>query len=519
MTDVVSDHEMPEHYKSGYILGHPKGLYMLFATEMWERFSYYGMRTLLIFYLTKHFLFTDGKAYMIYGAYTALVYLVPVIGGVIADRYLGARKAVTFGAILLVLGHFGMAFEGPPAIQDGEVITRSAFHLQIFFLSLALIIGGVGFLKANISTIVGKLYPHNDPHRDSGFTIFYMGINLGALIATLACGYIGETYGWRYGFGLAGIGMLFGLIQFLRGQHLLEGHAEAPDDDRLKEKVFAGLSREWIIYLGGFLMVAVSWQLVQHQDLVGGLLGLFAAVVSLVVLGYSMVKCTKVERHQIWVALVLVLFSVLFWALFEQAGSSLNLFTDRVVDRRIFGWTATAGMFQSLNAGFIFILAPIFAWGWVWLSKRGLEPNTPVKFSLGILQVGLGFLLLVMGIKASGDGMIGLWWIVGLYLLHTSGELCLSPVGLSMITKLSPVRIGSMMMGVWFLASAGANFIAGLISRMTSTQTHGGKITDIALAKATYIEVYSMVGWYAIGAAGILFVLSFVLRRGMHGVH
>lgn len=519
MTDVVSDHEMPEHYKSGYIMGHPKGLYMLFATEMWERFSYYGMRTLLIFYLTKHFLFTDGKASLIYGAYTALVYLVPVIGGVIADRYLGARKAVTFGAILLVIGHLGMAFEGPPAMLDGEVITRSETHLQIFFLSLAFIIAGVGFLKANISTIVGKLYAQNDPRRDSGFTIFYMGINLGAFIATLACGYIGETYGWRYGFGLAGIGMLLGLIQFLRGQHLLEGHAEAPDPDKLKEKVFAGLSREWMIYLGGFLMVAVSWQLVQHQDLVGGLLGLFGAAVALIVLSYSMTKCSKVERDQIWVALVLVMFSVLFWALFEQAGSSLNLFTDRVVDRQIFGWTPTAGMFQSLNAGFIFMLAPVFAWGWVWLARRGWEPNTPVKFSLGILQVGLGFLLLVMGIKASGDGMIGLWWIVGLYLLHTSGELCLSPVGLSMITKLSPMRIGSMMMGVWFLASAGANFIAGLISRMTSTETHGGAITDVALAKATYIEVYSMVGWYAIGAAFILFLLSFVLRRGMHGVH
>lgn len=404
-------------------------------------------------------------------------------------------------------------------MQDGEIITRSAFHLQIFFLSLALIIGGVGFLKANISTIVGKLYAQGDPRRDGGFTIFYMGINIGAFAATLACGYIGETYGWRYGFGLAGFGMLLGLIQFLRGQHLLEGHAEAPHPEKLKEKVFAGLSREWVIYLGGVLMVLVSWQLVQHQDLVGGLLGLFGAAMAFIVLGYSMTKCTKIERDQIWVALSLVMSSVLFWALFEQAGSSLNLLTDRAVDRRIFGREATAGMFQSLNAGFIFMLAPVFAWGWVWLSRRGLEPNTPVKFSLGLLQVGLGFLVLVAGIKGSADGMIDLWWIVALYLLHTTGELCLSPVGLSMITKLSPLRIGSMMMGVWFLASAGANFIAGAISKMTSAETHGGEIVDLAAAKLTYIDVYSQVGWYAVGAALVLFALSFILKRGMHGVH
>lgn len=519
MTNIVSDHEPPEHYKSGNILGHPKGLYMLFATEMWERFSYYGMRTLLIFYLTKHFLFEDGKASLIYGAYTALVYLVPVIGGMIADRWLGARKAVTYGAVLLVLGHFGMAFEGPPAIADGEVITRSQTHLQIFFLSLALIIGGVGFLKANISIIVGKLYAENDPRRDGGFTIFYMGINIGAFIATLACGYLGETYGWRYGFGLAGVGMLIGLIQFLRGRHLLEGHAEAPDPEKLAAPAFLGLSLEKTIYLGGILMVVICWQLVQYQHLVGGLLGLFAATISLLIIGYSLRKCSKEERDQIWVALVLVSSSVLFWALFEQAGSSLNLLTDRAVDRTVLGFEATAGMFQSLNAGFIFTLAPVFAWGWVWLAKRGLEPNTPVKFSLGLLQVGLGFLLLVMGIKASGDGLIGLWWIVGLYMLHTTGELCLSPVGLSMITKLSPARIVGLMMGIWFLASAGANFIAGLIAASTGTTTHGGAITDMAAAKLTYIEVYTQVGWYAVIAAGVLFVLSFILRKGMHGVH
>jgi POT family proton-dependent oligopeptide transporter len=519
VSDIVSDHEMPEHYSSGYVLGHPKGLYVLFLTEMWERFSYYGMRTLLIFYLTKHFLFADGKAALIYGAYTALVYLVPVIGGMLADRYLGSRKAVTYGAILLVLGHFGMAFEGPPALVDGETIVRSDFHLQIFFLSLALIISGVAFLKANISTIVGALYSQDDPRREGGFTIFYMGINIGAFVATLACGYLGERYGWRYGFGLAGIGMLIGLIIFLKGQHLLEGHAEPPDAKRLKEKVFVGLSREVLIYLSGVAMVLVCWQLVQHQALVGQLLGGFGILVVLGLMAYATMKCEPQERDRIFVAAVLIFSSVLFWALFEQAGSSLNLLTDRAVDRVVLGWEVPATWFQSLNAGFIFTMAPIFAFLWVWLSKRNLEPSTPVKFALGLLQVGLGFLVLVIGMKAAGDGPIALVWLVLLYLLHTTGELCLSPVGLSMITKLSPARIVGMMMGIWFLASAGANFVAGLIAKMTSDVPQGGEVVDLVAAKSGYIEVYSQVGWYAIGAAVALLVISPLLRKGMHGVH
>lgn len=519
MTDVVSDHEMPEHYKSGYILGHPKGLYMLFFAEMWERFSYYGMRALLVFYLTKHFLLSDSEASLIYASYGSLVYLVPIIGGVIADRYLGARKAVTYGAILLVIGHIGMAFEGEPAAMAGGVVTRSETHFQILFLSMAFIVAGVGFLKANISTMVGRLYAENDPRRDGGFTIFYMGINLGAFISANLCGYVGETYGWRYGFGLAGIGMVAGLLVFVRWRDLLEGHGEPPDPGKLKETVLPGISREITIYLFGLLMVAAAWWLLQHRVIVGNLLMASAILTLVVLLVYGARKCNAVERSRLLVASVLIMFSVLFWALFEQAGSSINLLTDRIVDRGVLGWEAPASMFQSLNAGFIIALAPVFAWLWVKLSNAGFEPNTPVKFSLGILQVGLGFLVLVAGIRASGDGSISMWWIVLFYLLHTTGELCLSPVGLSMVTKLSPMRIVGMMMGVWFLASAGASFIGGLIAASTGAETSGGEITDMVAAKLTYIEVYSQVGWYAVGAAVILFILSFVLRRGMHGVH
>ena len=476
--------------------GHPKGLFILFFTEMWERFSYYGMRALLIFYLTQHFLFSDQRSGLIYGAYTALVYVTPVLGGMLADRYLGARKAVTFGAILLVLGHFGMAFEGggakqfidyddasieiisegradslerfakigdeltPVKFEAGDIIvenasnfgvpsrieqgayttreTRNQTYLNIFYLSLAFIIGGVGFLKANISTIVGSLYEQADPRRDGGFTIFYMGINLGSFLAVIACGWLGEHVGWWAGFGLAGFGMLLGLITFLRGQPLLDGRAEPPNPEHLKEKVFAGLTREWLVYLGGILMVFVAFLLIRKEQVVGdvlngfglfmmgsilflslflfedgrsakqkpirlavfigafvvlglsvfggilgtyvpsvgefmanlnfaipiktnvgildailanglGTIGMVLVLVSLI-MGIASVK--SVERDKMLVISFLILLQIPFWALFEQAGSSLNLFTQRGVDRDLFSLTVPATWFQSLNALF-----------------------------------------------------------------------------------------------------------------------------------------------------------------------
>ncbi len=517
MTDVVSDHEMPEHYKSGYILGHPKGLYILFFTEVWERFSFYGMRALLILYLTKHLMFGDEKAYLIYGAYGSLVYLMPVIGGVIADRYLGARKAVTFGALLLVLGHFSMAFEGPQAFSEGGSVVRSELHLQIFFLSLALIITGVGFLKANISTIVGALYEQHDVRRDSGFTIFYMGINLGALAAPLLCGWLGETYGWRYGFGLAGIGMLAGLGVFLYGQKLLEGHAEPPEPVILKEKVVLGFSREAIIYLAGLGLVAFAFLLIQHQPVVGVMTNASLFLMMFVALIYSMVKCDRAERGRIFVMQVLILASVLFWALFEQAGSSLSILTDRALDRDVMGRTIPTTWFQSVNPGLIVALAPIFAMLWSGLSRRGVEPNTPVKFALGLFQVGLGFVVLVYGMSfAEGDAKVALLWMVLLYLFHTTGELCLSPVGLSMVTKLSPVKVVGMMMGTWFLGSAAASFIAGVVAGKTAVN---GASASLAMQKAQFAEVYMQLAWIAFGAALLMLIISPLLKRGMHGVH
>lgn len=499
--------------------GHPQGLFVCFFTELWERFSFYGMRALLIFYLTEHFLFSDDKAFMIYGAYSALVYVTPVIGGILADRYLGSRKAVTFGALLLVAGHFGMAIEGPAASIGNTGISRDPLYLQIFYLSLALIITGVGFLKANISTIVGSLYHDNDKRRDSGFTIFYMGINIGAFLSSILCGWLGQTYGWAYGFGLAGIGMLLGLAVFLRGQSHLAGLAEPPSTTLLKEKILFGINREMVIYCGAIIGVLFIWQLIQHQALVGKSLLGFGGLAVIVVVAYSFLKCDRIERHRMFVASSLILFSVLFWALFEQAGSSLNLFADRSVDRIVAGYEVPASVFQSLNAFFIFLLAPVFSMLWVWLATRGWEPSIPVKFSLAILQVGLGFLVLVFGSRMSADGApTSLIWLVLIYLFHTTGELCLSPVGLSMITKLSVARVVGMMMGVWFLASAGANYIAGQIARLTGSTSDSGAVIDPAVALARTLDVYTQVGWFAIGVAAFLLVISPILRRGMHGV-
>jgi POT family proton-dependent oligopeptide transporter len=482
-------------------LGHPKGLFVCFATEMWERFSYYGMRALLILYLTKHWEFSDAASYLIYGAYTSLVYIMPVFGGMLADQILGSKKAVTYGAILLVLGHTGMAIES---------------NQQIFYLSLALIVSGVGFLKPNISTMVGSLYKEGDPRRDSGFTIFYMGINIGAFSASLLCGYLGETYGWAYGFGAAGIGMLLGLIIFLWGQKYLQGLAEPPSE-KYKE-ISMGISYENWAYISGIFMVLCSWFLVQNQELVGTLLGGFGAICIAIWLLYALLKCTPEERDRLIVVGILILFSLIFWALFEQAGSSLNILTDRGVDRTLFGWTVPASMFQSLNAGFIFTLAPFFAMLWIALAKRGMEPSTPLKFSIGIMFVGLGFLVLVYGMQSSVGIQTGVIWIVLIYLLHTIGELCLSPVGLSSVTKLSPQRIVGMMMGMWFCASAAGNYVAGLIARATSSE--GAKVAGetFSLAqKEAFMDVYTNVGLIAIGCGLVLAILTPILKRLMHG--
>ena len=486
-------------HKGEEFAGHPKGLYVLFLAEMWERFSYYGMRALLIFYLVQHWLFSDSEASVIYGAYTALVYITPVIGGYLADKYLGQRKAVLFGAVLLTFGHFFMAFEGDGG--QGDPI------INVFWLALALIIVGSGFLKANISVIVGQLYPRTDVRRDAGYTIFYMGINVGAATASIICGYLGQTYGWQYGFGLAGFGMLVGLVFFVLGKPLLRGRGEAKDPARLRSTV-KGLKLEWWMYIAGLAMVALCWLAVQYQDLVGVVLGVFGGGLVLYVLYTAVAKLPTEERDRIFAAMFLILTSIVFWALFEQAGSSLNLFTDRHVDRA----GVEASMFQSINAIYIILLAPVFAALWQWLGRRGKEPSTPLKFGLGVVQVGLGFLVLVWGAEAVGINVpTPVIFIFLIYLLHTTGELCLSPVGLSAMNRLAPAHMASLIMGTWFFASATGNFAAGLIAAATGAEGVGEEA-----GKAQVLDVYSTVGWTAVAIGVGVMLVSPLIKKLMH---
>lgn len=504
-------------YQDTSFFGHPKGLMILFLTEMWERFSFYGMKALLIFYLTKYHLFADDSGNYIVGGYAALVYALPVVGGYLADKYLGYRKAVIFGGIMLVLGHLGLAYEGHQAyIGEDGIVVKDNFALQVFFFSLALIILGVGFLKANISSIVGTLYEKHDIRRDSGFTIFYMGINLGSFVATLVCGYLGENYGWGYGFGAAGIGMVIGLFTFIRGQKHFQGKAEPPKPELLKKKVFAGLNRETIIYILAILSLLLISQMVQNHTIVDWTLRITGAIALLMIIFYS-IKSDKVVRERLIALTVLIIFSVVFWALFEQAYTSMNLFADRVLDREFFGWTIPGPWFLSLNALFIIIFAPVLAGLWVKLGK--FNPNTPVKFSIAIIMAGLGFGALVLGAETTADGAkVAMIWLVLAYLFHTLGELCLSPVGLSSVTKLAPEKVVGFMMGVWFLATAGSEFIAVVLANLAKIDTSGGEVTDVALAIETYSSLFTKLFWTGLIFGGILLVLSPILKKLMNGI-
>lgn len=500
--------------------GHPKGLLICFTTEMWERFSFYGMKFLLLLYLTKYHLFSDANGLEVLGGYAALVYAMPVIGGLLADRYLGMRKAVVFGGLLLVMGHFGMAFEGEQARMVNGQVVRDEGALQVFYFSLALIVIGVGFLKPNISTIVGQLYAQDDPRRDSGFTIFYMGINLGAFTATLLCGYLGETYGWGYGFGAAGIGMLVGLTSFLYGQKHLHGHAEPKDPELLKQKSALGISKELTIYLCSLGGVGVAWQMLQFHGAVGTLLNVLSVAVLVGMAWFIAVKCNADERSRMIVLIILIISTVVFWALFEQSAASMTLYADRVLNRNLLGVELTASQFGALNAMFIFMFAPVFAWLWTALARRGLEPSTPVKFALGIGQAGLGFGALVIGASMPDEsGRVFAYWMVLAYFLHTTGELCLSPVGLSAVTKLAVPSVVGMMMGAWFLATAYSEFVAVQLSKLAAIDTVNGGVTDISLALASYTDLFTSLFWVGLAVSAVMLVISPLLKKMMRGIH
>ncbi|MBO9498262.1 MAG: MFS transporter [Novosphingobium sp.] len=483
--------------KSEEVVGHPRGLFVLFYAEMWERFSYYGMRALLVLYLTKHWLFDDGKSNLIYGAYGSLVYITPVLGGWLADRYLGQRKAVLFGGALLAIGHGLMAVEGHGGQGDPTI--------NVFWLALAFIIVGSGFLKANISVIVGQLYRLTDVRRDGAYTIFYMGVNTGAALGTILVGYLGETIGWAYGFGLAGIGMVCGLIIFMVGKPALKGKGEPP--------AVLAKSREYMLYAVGVGSIAVIWLLIQYQNAVGTLFGIAGAAL----LVYVLIEAFRLERDardRIFAIVFLNVLQPVFWGLFEQAGGSLNLYTDRMVDR---GGVPTS-LFQSINPIYIVLFGPVFAGLWIALGRRKLEPSAPAKFGLGLLQAGLSFLVFVWGTNTFGTPatvggqmvlMTPVIFLFLLYLFQTTGELCLSPVGLSAMNRLSPRHLASLIMGAWFFASGFGNFVAGKIGEMTGGES--GEMTQGAT-----LAIYSKIGWVAIGIGVVVLALAPFVKKLMH---
>lgn len=648
--------------QQGTLFGHPTGLFTLFFAEMWERFSYYGMRALLVFYMMKGFLgYGDNDAYAVYGAYTALVYMTPFFGGLIADKILGARKAVVLGGLLMATGHLVMTIE----------------NTYGFFLALALLIVGNGFFKPNISSIVGTLYPKGSPKRDGGFTIFYMGVNLGAAMSPLLCGYIGETYGWHYGFGLATIGMLIGLAVFVmptlvtqvlimfgsvcaavalfilhpdnpistmlnvfvgiallaagtlstialsRGG--LPNDAGRPRNPELLRKPIVGpLSREWLVYIGTGICVVmfvlfvsgfsifndgkaltiipsetietmqnstsnakqIAAVALKEMSRPAGLVLMLSGLLAFLYLGFETIRLKKIARERMFVVLILTFFSMLFWAFFEQAGSSVNNFTDRnvdrvteeqVVDAADVGQTLTfqptqeqlgyrngvttftltvlddlrkenedtpefeiewevseenvgmgiatrkkevpASTFQAFNPIFILVFGLIFTALWTILGNNGWEPSTPVKFSMGLLQLGLGFGAFWYGAQCANDrGMVFLGWLALGYMFQTTGELCLSPVGLSMVTKLSPTRLVSTVMGAWFLATAFSQLLAAIIAQFTGVSHNGGDGSVPIPLETVHIygDVFGKVAISAFISAAICFCLSPLLKKWMH---
>lgn len=479
-------------------LGHPRGLSTLFFTELWERFSYYGMRGILILYMTAETM--DGGMGMstvpagaIYGLYTAAVYMVALPGGWIADRILGQRAAIFTGGVIIAAGHFTMAI---PADVT-------------FYLGLILIVIGTGFLKPNVSAIVGGLYPEGGARRDAGFSVFYMGINIGAFAGPLICGYLGENVNWHYGFGAAGIGMTLGLIQYKLGYKYLRDVGLPPDDGEVKRK---DAMRKLGIGVTAIVGTCVALAVVRMTGLWMFTLDGFARslggfVIALAVLYFLYVialgHLTRLEKGRVVVIFLLFIGAALFWSGFEQAGSSMNLFAEQLTNRVVLGWETPASWLQSVNPLFIILLAPVFGTIWIKLGTR--SPSIPVKFGLGLGLLGVGFFVMAWGASFTSKGGLGVspMWLIVTYFLHTTGELCLSPVGLSSVTKLSPKHLVGQMMGIWFMGSALGNLIAGLL---------GGQFENLAPA-----NLFTVVALVSVGSGFLFLAFSKPIRKLIGG--
>ena len=488
---------------SDTLWGHPKGLYVLFFTEMWERFSFYGMRALLIFYLTKHFLFSGEQSGLFYGAYIALVFLSPMIGGYLADRWLGQRKAVMFGGIVIAAGHIVLGAE--------DILNGSPSALPAFWLGLALIVVGTGFLKANISALVGQLYAQHDPRRDSAYTLFYMGINIGGAVGPIVCGLLGEMLGWSYGFGAAAIGMILGLIVFARGKRYLLGRGEPPDPVHLARPII-GVSREWLIYASVLPLTLLSWALLVSPRATGVLLAAGGGLIGLALIYIAVARLEGTERRKLLYALLLLVIQPVFWGLYEQSGSSLNLFIDNHVDRVILGFEVPASVFQSLPPLGVCLLAIPFAALWLRLARLGRTPTPLSNFGFAIIMVGAGFVVMAAAqLLVPGDQKMPLLFILLLFLCHATGEMCLSPVGLSAMSSFAPRHMLSFLMGAWFLATAAGNFSAGVIASVIEAMggRHGGA------DRAVVLDAYLRIGLVAVAIGGTVLIAGLFVGRAL----
>jgi POT family proton-dependent oligopeptide transporter len=496
--------------------GHPKGLYFLFFTEMWERFSYYGMRAIFILFMTDKIVglaMNDADASQIYGSYTGLVYLTPLLGGYLCDKYLGNRRSIIIGGLLMALGQFCM-FLSASAGADGGI--------SIMWAGLTAIIIGNGFFKPNISTMVGQLYPANDRRIDSAFTIFYMGINLGAFFSPLVCG----SMDFKWGFLAACIGMLLGLVTFIMYQKKYLISEEGKEIGLMVKKLDAksiGTIVGSIAII--FFMLNFKQMFKSDVDIISYFI--YGAMILMPIIIFSDKSLTKIEIQRISVIFILVFFVIFFWGAFEQAGASLTLFAERQTERTIFGWEMPASYFQSVNPLAVIALAPIFTIIWGFLYIRKLEPSSPKKMAIGLALVALGYVVIAIAVKGLGvEDKVSMWWLIALYIIHTMGELCLSPIGLSMVSKLAPLRLSSLMMGTWFLGNAAANKFAGTLSALIPP-TAGADVAAGPLVYPTFLgfEITNLYEFFMLFiimtgvAAAILFVLSSWLQKMMHNDH
>ncbi|BAH37798.1 MAG TPA: MFS transporter [Gemmatimonas aurantiaca] len=488
--------------------GHPRGLGLLFAAEMWERFSFYGMRALLVLYLVNVLEWDKVSAASLYGTYTMLVYLTPLIGGYLADKYIGTHRALLIGGAVISAGHFVLALPG----------------MQAFYAGLGLVVIGTGFFKANVSTMVGQLYEAGDTRRDSGFTLFYMGINTGGFLGPLVCGYLAQSprFGWHYGFAAAGVGMVLGLIMYslLKRKYLgtigdIPAARLAPATDTVNTaSAMPDVSiRNGIVgaVVGGVLAWLISS---------GSLLGVMVGATIGGALAISVLGTSGEERNRVIALFIVAFFVVFFWAAFEQAGSSMSLFADKNTNLQLGSFTIPSSWFQSVNSFFIIAFAPIFAWMWVVVGKRGLEPSTPLKMSIGLALIAIGFGILMIGGSQADTGVkVSPMFLIGAFLFHTFGELCLSPVGLSYVTKVAPVRFASLLMGVWFLANAAANKVAGFLAGYTPLPGEaaaapqagfGGYIQQLAGTNRGFFSIFVV---SSLTAAIVLFFCVPLLKR------